>query len=118
MIPSNSLLALARSKGVTLHESLLVDYPVGTLFYCLHHHESLPVEKLTEPLINRVRFVLNKKGANEIPVRLAAMRPVLNRAKCDPLAADYRADVLEQWAEEYPDHPRWTLGEGLDFSAK
>mgnify|MGYP001563257350 CR=1 FL=1 len=123
---NQSLIDLAASKGLTLHPSLLAEYPIGTLFYCLHHDNKIPVEELTEPLINRVRFVLENKPQHELAVRLAAMRPVLDNAKRATLDADYEAkratlyadyeaDAVAQWDEEYPDHPKWTVATGLEF---
>lgn len=140
-----TILELAASKGITLHPSLLAEYPVGTPFYALHHNEPSPVEFLTEPLINRVRFVLDNKPPHELAVRLAAMRPVLGklpaaydtawaaydtawaavdtawapydtaRAAYDTARAAYAPSLIAQWDEEYPDHPKWTVEAGLTF---
>ena len=178
---------LAKKHGLTLHPSLLKQYPLGTPFYCLHHDHGTPVEFLEEPLINRVLFVLNKKRTRELPVRLAAMRLVIGKLPAEPTRAGdacdkardacvkagdacvkagaaydkaraaydkaraaydkagaaydkaraaydkardaydkardaydkardaYLPKLLALWKKDYPDHPKWTAKNGLEF---
>ena len=73
---STELQALASAQGITLDPLLLVDYPIGTWFWAIHHE--VVAEPLTEPLANRIKFILTRKNASERKVRLAALRPVKN----------------------------------------
>ena len=66
--------ALAASKNLHLDPPLLVDYPIGTLFWCIHH--ALVVEPLYCPLVDRLEFILEYKPVSEHAVRLQALRPV------------------------------------------
>ena len=121
------LQALASAQGITLDPLLLVDYPVGTWFWAIHHE--VVAEQLTEPLANRIECILTEKSADERKIRLAALRPVKNpesvasaqKAYKEAIAAAgmaYREAVAAarkaydeataaQWAAEYPDHPAW-----------
>ena len=65
---------LAASKNITLDPLLLEEYPVGTLFWAVHHDRI--VEPLCDPLVDRLEYVLQNKPSFELPVRLAAIRPV------------------------------------------
>ena len=129
---------LAKKRGLTLHPSLLAEYPLGTLFYCLHHDHGVPVEFLDEPLINRVLYVLEFKPAYELPVRFAAMRPVIgkfrdafnkardaynkawdafNKARdaFNKARDAFAPALLALWKKDYPDHPKWSVKNGLKF---
>jgi hypothetical protein len=89
---SNDLLSLASPQGITLDPCLLKDYPIGTYFYAVHHQSI--AEPLTEPLANRIHYILTEKPANERKTRLAALRPLLDqkaRATCDKACAKARA---------------------------
>jgi hypothetical protein len=68
------IVALAMAQGITLDPCLLRDYPVGTWFWAVHHQ--VICEPLTEPLINRIRYILTDKDATERPTRLRALRPM------------------------------------------
>ena len=70
------LQALAFAQGIALDPTLLEDYPIGTWFWAIHHE--VVAEPLTEPLANRIKFILTRKNASERKVRLAALRPVKN----------------------------------------
>ena len=70
------IVRLAREQGITLDPLLLVDYPIGTWFWAIHHE--VVAEQLTEPLANRIECILTQKNASERKVRLAALRPVKN----------------------------------------
>ena len=107
---------LARAQGITLDPCLLREYPIGTPFWCVHHSEIC--EPLTEPLANRIRYILTQKPEAERRVRLKALRPVMNRAEYKKALAEYKKARAEAWAEydkalipqwdaEYPDHPKW-----------
>ena len=65
---------LAASKNITLDPLLLLEYPVGTLFWAVHHDRI--VEPLCDPLVDRLEYVLQNKLSFELPTRLAAIRPV------------------------------------------
>jgi hypothetical protein len=78
----------------TLHPSLTNEYPLGTLFWAIHH--AVICEPLTEPLANRIEYIQTQKPEHERETRLAAIRPVLHPEKlptgfCDALAASVRA---------------------------
>ena len=124
---STELQALASAQGITLDPLLLVDYPVGTWFWAIHHE--VVAEQLTEPLANRIECILTHKNASERKVRLAALRPVKNpesiaavwkaydkaiapaqKAYDKATAAARKAydeAITPQWTAEYPDHPKW-----------
>ena len=72
-------LLLAASKNCTLDPLLLEEYPVGTLFWAVHHDRI--VEPLCDPLVERLEYVLQNKPQHELPVRLEAIRPVKNTAR-------------------------------------
>ena len=127
---SSDLLSLASAQGLTLDPCLLKDYPIGTYFYAVHHQ--VIAEPLTEPLANRLHYILTEKPVNERKTRLAALRPVLAqkayakactkanaaRAKAyDEAYAAYAKALLPQWDKEYPDHPKWNEN-GLVFPGK
>jgi hypothetical protein len=125
--------SLALAQGLTLDPSLLKDYPLGTYFWAVHHQTIF--EPLTEPLANRIEYILTDKAANERAVRLAALRPVKDAKACDKACATYdkaratyakaRAKAYDKaydkacathdkallalWAQEYPDHPKWGI---------
>ena len=81
------LQALASAQGITLDPLLLVDYPVGTWFWAIHHE--VVAEQLTEPLANRIECILTKKSADERKIRLAALRPVKNPKALAPTQKAY-----------------------------
>ena len=81
------LQALASAQGITLDPLLLVDYPVGTWFWAIHHE--VVAEQLTEPLANRIECILTKKSADERKIRLAALRPVKNQGAIAPAGKAY-----------------------------
>jgi hypothetical protein len=68
------ILALATKQGITLDPCLLKDYPLGTVFWAVHH--SVMAEPLTEPLANRIEYILTEKDASERAIRLTALRPM------------------------------------------
>ena len=112
---SNDLLSLASPQGITLDPCLLKDYPIGTYFYAVHHQSI--AEPLTEPLANRIHYILTEKPANERKTRLAALRPVLDQKACAKARATCDKAMLAFWNREYPGHPAW--GEnGLVFPKK
>ena len=91
-----SITTLASEQGIVLHESLLIDYPIGTWFWCIHHSEM--VENLTEPLANRIRYILTEKPEPERKIRLAALRPVKSQqAIADAWAARDKV-IAPAWA--------------------
>ena len=65
---------LAKSQNIDIDESLKLDYPVGTMFWCIHH--AVIVEPLEYPLVNRLEFILKDKPAEQRAIRLQALRPV------------------------------------------
>ena len=73
---STELQALASAQGITLDPSLLIEYPIGTWFWCIHHQ--IIAEQLNEPLANRIEFILTQKDVSERKIRLDALRPVKN----------------------------------------
>ena len=81
------LQALASTQGITLDPTLLEDYPIGTWFWAIHHE--VVAEPLTEPLANRIKFILTRKNASERKVRLAALRPVKNPGAIAPAQKAY-----------------------------
>jgi hypothetical protein len=126
----DEVLQLAKDQGITLDPCLLRDYPLGTLFWPIHHQKL--IEPLEEPLVNRVRYILTEKPKDERKIRLRALRPVQDvnnlpdifvkaraeyvkaRAECDKARAECGKDLLAQWDKEYPDHPAWDRN-GLIF---
>ena len=68
------IVRLAREQGITLDPLLLVDYPIGTWFWAIHHE--IIAEQLDEPLANRIECILAQKDVSERKIRLAALRPV------------------------------------------
>ncbi len=48
----------------------------STWGWCLHHGQD--VEELTEPIENRIAYILAHKAKNEIVIRLDNLRPVLS----------------------------------------
>lgn len=64
---------------------LLVDYPLGTLFWCIHH-ESM-VGELRYPLRNRIEMIHDLKPPGEWPIRFEALRPVKEPGKIPPVVA-------------------------------
>ena len=116
------ILALAAKQGITLDPCLLKDYPLGTVFWAVHH--SVMVEPLTEPLANRIEYILTEKDAHERAIRLTALRPMKvvpkkwAKASAEWAKADAewaKADGLKQWDAEYPEHPAWNAKTGLVF---
>ena len=45
--------------------------------WCIHHE--IEMERLTEPIGNRISFIINNKVPEEIIARLDNLRPVLSR---------------------------------------
>ena len=45
--------------------------------WCIHH--KIEIERLTEPIGNRISFIINNKVPEEIIARLDNLRPVLSR---------------------------------------
>ena len=88
---STELQALASAQGITLDPLLLVDYPVGTWFWAIHH--DVVAEQLTEPLANRIECILTEKSADERKIRLAALRPVKNPEAVAPAQMAYSEAV-------------------------
>ena len=113
--------ALANAQGITLDPCLLVDYPLGTWFWAIHH--TIIAEPLTESLANRLHYILTKKPQYERRVRLAALRPMIGEptakwinvnaelnkanAECAKASTKCSLELLPQWNAEYPDHPVW-----------
>ena len=70
-------------------------------------------EPLTEPLVNRIRYILTSKDLSERSIRLMALRPVMApdnlpeplvkaRVECDKACAEYDkacAECDKAWAE-------------------
>jgi hypothetical protein len=71
----------------------------STYGWCVHH--STEVERLTEPIENRINYILANKPRNEIVTRLDNLRPVLlieaiasAQKACDKaVASAHRHDV-------------------------
>ena len=130
------IIDLAAGQGIVLDPCLLRDYPLGTWFWAIHHQ--IIAEPLTEPLADRIKYILTQKDQSERAVRLKALRPVMKpdgqaeddkagaayakvraeynkvRAECDKAGAEYNKELFTQWGEEYPDHPIWDKN-GLAF---
>ena len=124
------IIDLAAGQGIVLDPCLLRDYPIGTWFWAVHH--MVVCEPLTEPLVNRIRYILTSKDLSERSIRLMALRPVMApdnlpeplvkaRVECDKARAEYNKagaecnkELFTQWGEEYPDHPIWDKN-GLAF---
>jgi tetratricopeptide (TPR) repeat protein len=98
------IIDLAAGQGIVLDPCLLRDYPLGTWFWAIHHQ--IIAEPLTEPLANRIKYILTQKDQSERAVRLKALRPVMKpdgwqaeyakvRAEYDKAGAEYD----KAWAE-------------------
>ena len=92
---STELQALASAQGITLDPLLLVDYPIGTWFWAIHHE--VVAEQLTEPLANRIECILTQKNASERKVRLAALRPVKNQESVASAQKAYKEAIAPAW---------------------
>ena len=100
------LQALASAQGITLDPLLLVDYPVGTWFWAIHHE--VVAEQLTEPLANRIECILTEKSADERKIRLAALRPVKNPKALAPTQKAYdKATAAARKAYAKAAAPAW-----------
>ena len=105
------IIDLAAGQGIVLDPCLLRDYPIGTWFWAVHH--MVVCEPLTEPLVNRIRYILTSKDLSERSIRLMALRPVMApdnlpeplvkaRVECDKARAEYNkagAECNKAWAE-------------------
>ena len=112
------IIDLAAGQGIVLDPCLLRDYPIGTWFWAVHH--MVVCEPLTEPLVNRIRYILTSKDLSERSIRLMALRPVMApdnlpeplvkaRVECDKACAEYdnarveydnaRVEYGKAWAE-------------------
>ena len=89
------IVRLAREQGITLDPLLLVDYPIGTWFWAIHHE--VVAEQLTEPLANRIECILTHKNASERKVRLAALRPVKNPESIATAEKAYAKATAPAW---------------------
>ena len=98
------IIDLAAGQGIVLDPCLLRDYPLGTWFWAIHHQ--IIAEPLTEPLADRIKYILTQKDQSERAVRLKALRPVMNpdglQAGCAKACAEYvkaRAEYGKACAE-------------------
>ena len=98
------IIDLAAGQGIVLDPCLLRDYPLGTWFWAIHHQ--IIAEPLTEPLADRIKYILTQKDQSERAVRLKALRPVMNpdglQAGCAKARAAYakaQAECDKAWAE-------------------
>jgi hypothetical protein len=48
--------------------------PNATHGWCVHHETEF--EELTEPIVNRITYIINNKSRHEITIRLDNLRPV------------------------------------------
>ena len=83
------IIDLAAGQGIVLDPCLLRDYPLGTWFWAIHHQ--IIAEPLTEPLADRIKYILTQKDQSERAVRLKALRPVMK--------PDGQAEDAKAWAE-------------------
>jgi len=71
--------------------------PPGAWFWAIHH--SVIVEKLSESLLNRVEYILNRKPKHERKIRLDAMRPVKKRQVFSAAWAEHDKVCSAAWVE-------------------
>ena len=91
------VLELAKDQGITLDPCLLMEYPPGAWFWAIHH--SVIVEKLSEPLLNRVEYILTQKPNHEREIRLDAIRPVKNDKVFSAAWAEHDKVCSAAWVE-------------------
>ena len=72
-------------------------YPDAQEFFFLHH--GVPLERLTEPVQNRIDFILSNKPEGERAVRLRNLRP----CKDQVWAAKQRPERLALAAKQRPE---------------
>lgn len=89
------LVDLAKSCDIMLDPVLLIDYPVGTYFWAVHHN--IVMEELDEPLINRLAYILNYKLWHEHKARIKAIRPVQDPVRLASTLVAYDASVSPVW---------------------
>ena len=71
---------------------------VGEPWKCLHH--MIPYELTTEPVVNRVVYVLLRKRLDEIEVRLAEMEPWIWERF--PALEQAQSDYDKAWSDALP----------------
>jgi hypothetical protein len=91
------IIDLAAGQGIVLDPCLLRDYPIGTWFWAVHH--MVVCEPLTEPLVNRIRYILTSKDLSERSIRLMALRPVMAPDNLPEPLVKARAEYDKAWVE-------------------
>ena len=75
---------------------------VGEWFMFIHHES--PLERATEPIENRVSFIRRTKIDSEVPIRLAALRPIdQSRIPPDLIVACDKLDLYDAREKRYTD---------------
>ena len=69
-------------------------HPEATHGWCVHHE--VEMEELTEPIENRIRYIVENKAEEEIVTRLDNLRPVLSKVP-----------ILTQKAYDEATAPAW-----------
>ena len=98
----------------------IAEYPDAKWFWCLHHEQLC--EEATEPIENRIRYILKEKPEHEQATRFRNLRPVKDAASLikawaeyervkAPALAEYERVTAQAWAEvakqlaaEWPDN--------------
>lgn len=64
------------------------------------HHGDAVIERLTQPIQDRIDFILNFKAEAEKPLRLRLLRPILCEVPSKPDASRVEFEAAEaEWAE-------------------
>jgi hypothetical protein len=80
-ITKETVITLASEQGIVIDPSLLIDYPIGTWFYTIHHE--IVVEKLEEPLLNRIHYILTGMETEQRQIRFDSIRVVKDQDRID-----------------------------------
>ncbi len=90
----------------------------STWGWCLHHGQD--VEELTEPIENRIAYILAHKAKNEIVIRLDNLRPVLSVEAVALARKTYGEAIAPAWKAygEAIDPARKAYGEAVALARK
>lgn len=72
-------------------------HPEATHGWCIHHQKR--AEPLSDPIVDRVKYVLTDKAKSELITRLDNMRPVLSAAAREAISV-YQKARKHTWDEE------------------